>query len=131
NIKMGLLSIEVGMGLVVIFMAMYYGLMGIIADLALVMNLVLVVAILSLLGATLTLPGIAGMVLTVALAADANVLIFERIREELRNGMGIQASIHAGYERALVTIVDANVTTLIVAVVLFSLGSSVVKSFAV
>src|SRR4029078_2621371 len=104
---------------------------GLIADLALGLNLVLIVAVLSLLGATLTLPGIAGMILTVGMAADANVLIFERIREELRNGAGIQASIHAGYERAFVTIVDANLTTLIVAVVLFSLGSSVVKSFAV
>ncbi len=131
NIHMGLMSVIVGFSLVVLFMAFYYRLMGFVADLALGMNLILIVAILSLLGATLTLPGIAGMVLTVALAADANVLIFERIREELRNGVGIQASIHAGYERALVTIVDANVTTLIVAIVLFSLGSSVVKSFAV
>jgi len=131
NIHMGLMSVVVGFLLVVLFMAFYYRAMGLIADLALGMNLILIVAILSLLGATLTLPGIAGMVLTVAMAADANVLIFERIREELRNGAGIQASIHAGYERALVTIVDANVTTLIVAIVLFSLGSSVVKSFAV
>ncbi len=131
NIHMGMLSIVVGFSLVVIFMALYYGVMGIIADLALAMNLVLIVAIMSLLGATLTLPGIAGMVLTVAMAADANILIFERIREELRNGMGIQASIHAGYERAFVTIVDANITTLIVTIVLFSLGSGAVKSFAV
>ena len=102
-----------------------------IADVALSMNLVLIVAILSLLGATLTLPGIAGVVLTMGMAVDANVLIFERIREELRNGMGVQASIHAGYDRAFMTIVDANMTTLIVAVVLFSLGSGVVKNFAV
>lgn len=131
NIHMGVLSVEVGFFLVVLFMALYYHVLGIVADIALGMNLVLIVAILSLLGATLTLPGIAGMVLTVGMAADANVLIFERIREELRNGIGIQASIHAGYERALVTIVDANVTTLIVAVVLFSLGSGAVKNFAV
>lgn len=131
NIRMGITSIGVGFMLVVIFMAIYYRFMGIVADIALGMNLILIVAILSLLGATLTLPGIAGMILTVAMAADANILIFERIREELRNGSGIQASIHAGYERAFVTIVDANLTTLIVAVVLFSLGSSVVKSFAV
>lgn len=131
NIRLGLTSIIVGFLLVVIFMALYYRVMGLIADLALGMNLILIVAILSLLGATLTLPGIAGMILTVAMAADANILIFERIREEIRNGAGIQASIHAGYERAFVTIVDANLTTLIVAVVLFSLGSSVVKSFAV
>ncbi len=131
NIHMGLLSIEVGMGLVIIFMALYYGVMGIIADIALAMNLVLVVALLSLLGATLTLPGIAGLVLTVAMAADANVLIFERIREELRRGMGVQASIHAGYERAFITILDANITTLIVMMILFSLGSGVIKGIAI
>lgn len=131
NIHMGVLSVEVGFILVVIFMALYYGLMGIIADAALGMNLVLIVAILSLLGATLTLPGIAGIVLTVGMAVDANVLIFERIREELRNGMSVQASIQAGYDRALITIIDANVTTLIVAVVLFSLGSGTVKNFAI
>lgn len=131
NIHMGVLSVVVGFALVVVFMALYYGVMGLIANLALAMNLVLIVASLSLLGATLTLPGIAGMVLTVGMAVDANVLIFERIREELRNGLGIQSSIHAGYERAFATIVDANVTTLIVAVVLFSLGSGAVKGFAV
>jgi preprotein translocase subunit SecD len=131
NIHMGILSVEVGFLMVVLFMACYYGLMGIIADLALAMNLVLIVALLSILGATLTLPGIAGMVLTVGMAVDANVLIFERIREELRNGLGVQASIHAGYERALMTIIDANLTTLIVAIVLFSLGSGAVKGFAV
>lgn len=131
NIHMGLLSIVVGMGLVIVFMALYYGVMGIIADLALAMNLVLVVAILSLLGATLTLPGIAGLILTVAMAADANVLIFERIREEIRRGMGVQASIHAGYERAFVTILDANVTTLIVMMILFSMGSGMIKGIAI
>ncbi len=131
NIHKGVMSVAVGFLLIVLFMAFYYRGMGLIADLALGVNLLLIVAILSLLGATLTLPGIAGIVLTVAMAADANVLIFERIREELRNGAGVQASIYAGYEKALVTIVDANVTTLIVAIVLFSLGSSVVKSFAV
>lgn len=131
NIHKGVMSVEVGFVLVVIFMAFYYGLMGIIADLALTMNLVLIVALLSILGATLTLPGIAGIVLTMGMAVDANVLIFERIREEIRNGAGIQASIHAGYERALITIIDANITTLIVAIVLFSLGSGTVKAFAV
>jgi preprotein translocase subunit SecD len=131
NIHKGVMSVAVGFLCIVLFMALYYRGMGLIADLALGVNLLLIVAILSLLGATLTLPGIAGIVLTVAMAADANVLIFERIREELRNGAGVQASIYAGYEKALVTIVDANVTTLIVAIVLFSLGSSVVKSFAV
>lgn len=131
NIHMGVLSVEVGFILVVLFMAIYYGMMGLVADLALFMNLVLIVAVLSLLGATVTLPGIAGIVLTMGMAVDANVLIFERIREELRNGVGVQSSIHAGYDRAFMTIVDANVTTLIVAVVLFSLGSGTVKNFAV
>ncbi|MES2217275.1 MAG: protein translocase subunit SecD [Pseudomonadota bacterium] len=131
NIHMGVLSVVVGFVLVVIFMALYYGVMGLIADAALAMNLVLIVAILSLLGATLTLPGIAGMVLTVGMAVDANVLIFERIREELRQGIGVQGSIHSGYARAFATIVDANVSTLIVAIVLFSLGSGAVKGFAV
>ncbi len=131
NIHMGIMSVGVGFMLVVLFMAFYYRAMGLIADLALTMNLVLIVAVLSLLGATLTLPGIAGVVLTMGMAVDANVLIFERIREEIRNGVSIQASIHAGYERAFTTIVDANITTLIVAIVLFSLGSGTVKNFAV
>jgi len=131
NIHQGVMSVATGFIMVVIFMALYYGVMGLIADLALTMNLVLIVAILSLLGATITLPGIAGMVLTMGMAVDANVLIFERIREELRQGVGIQASIHAGYDRAFMTIVDANVTTLIVAIVLFSLGSGTIKNFAV
>lgn len=131
NIQMGVWSVELGMALVVIFMALYYGVMGVVADVALVMNLVLIVAVLSLLGATLTLPGIAGIVLTVGMAVDANVLIFERIREELRRGMGVQASIYAGYERAFTTILDANLTTLIVMLILFSMGSGVVKGIAI
>ncbi len=131
NIQMGIMSVEVGMGLGIVVMALYYGLMGIVADIALVMNLVLLVALLSLLGATLTLPGIAGIVLTVGMAVDANVLIFERIREELRRGAGVQASIHAGYERAFITIFDANITTLIVMMILFSLGSGVIKGIAI
>ena len=131
NIHMGVLSVEVGMALVIVFMAVYYGVMGLIADLALLLNLVLIVALLSVIGATLTLPGIAGIVLTVGMAVDANVLIFERIREELRRGMGLQASIHAGYERAFVTILDANITTLIVMMILFSMGSGVVKGIAI
>lgn len=131
NIHQGILSVEVGMALVIAFMAFYYGVMGLIADLALLVNLVMIVAVLSILGATLTLPGIAGIVLTMGMAVDANVLIFERIREELRNGMGVQASIFSGYEKAFVTILDANITTLIVAMVLFGLGSGVVKGVAV
>lgn len=131
NIQMGVLSVEVGMALVVIFMALYYGVMGLFADLALVMNLVLIMALLSLLGATLTLPGIAGIVLTMGMAVDANVLIFERIREELRRGIGLQSSIYAGYARAFTTILDANITTLIVMMILFSLGSGVIKGIAI
>lgn len=131
NIHMGVLSVEVGLGLVVVFMALYYGAMGLVANIALLLNLVLIVAVLSILGATLTLPGIAGIVLTMGMAVDANVLIFERIREELRNGMGVHASIFAGYEKAFVTILDANITILIVAMVLFGLGSGVVKGVAV
>lgn len=131
NINKGILSVEVGFLLVVLFMIAYYRWFGLFADLALVLNLLLIVAVMSILGAVMTLPGIAGIVLTVGMAVDANVLIFERIREELRNGITVQAAIHTGYERALTTIVDANVTTLIVAIVLFSLGSGAVKGFAI
>lgn len=131
NIHRGIISVLVGFVLIVIFMAFYYGLMGIIANLALFMNVVFIVAIMSLLGVTLSLPGIAGIVLTMGIAVDSNVLIFERIREELRNGVSIQAAIHAGYERALATIVDANVTTLIAAFALFGLGTGAVQGFAV
>jgi len=131
NIHKGILSVEAALAVVIIFMALYYGLFGIIADIALLSNLVLLVALLSLLGATLTLPGIAGIVLTMGMAVDANVLIYERIREELRNGVTPQAAIFAGYERALVTIIDANVTTLIVAMVLFGIGTDAVKGFAI
>jgi len=131
NIEMGWHSVMLGMALVIVFMAIYYRLFGILANVALLMNLVLIVALLSLLGATLTLPGIAGIVLTMGMAVDANVLIFERIREELRRGVAVQASIHAGYERAFVTIFDANVTTLIVMLILFSVGSGVIKGIAI
>lgn len=131
NIHKGVLSVEIAMAIVIVFMALYYRVFGLIADMALVINLVLLVALLSMLGMTLTLPGIAGIVLTVGMAVDANVLIYERIREELRLGASIQASIHSGYERAFTTIVDANVTTLIVALILFSVGTGPVKGFAV
>ncbi|AHF04795.1 preprotein translocase subunit SecD [Marichromatium purpuratum 984] len=131
NIDQGFRSVMIGLGLVVLFMALYYRVFGLVADLVLVVNLVMIVAVLSLLQATLTLPGIAGIVLTVGMAVDANVLIFERIREEIRNGSTPQASIRAGYDKALSTIVDANVTTLIAAVVLFSFGTGPVKGFAV
>jgi preprotein translocase subunit SecD len=131
NIHMGVMSTLIGSLIVIIFMAIYYRLFGIIADLALILNIVFIVAVLSILGATLTLPGIAGILLTVRMAVDANVLINERIREELRNGVSPQASIYAGYERAFTTIVDANVSVLIVMVVLFALGSGAVQGFAV
>jgi len=131
NIDQGFLSVVIGFILVVLFMAVYYRVFGLVADLVLLVNLVLIVAVLSLLQATLTLPGIAGIVLTVGMAVDANVLIFERIREETRNGNSPQASIHAGYEKALSTILDANITTLIAAVVLFSFGTGPIKGFAV
>ncbi|MCB1827370.1 MAG: protein translocase subunit SecD [Coxiellaceae bacterium] len=131
NIEMGVLSCEVGSLLVILFMALYYRLFGLVANFALIMNVIFVVAVMSILGATMTLPGIAGIVLTVGMAVDANVLINERIREELRNGMSPQAAIHSGYDRAFSTIVDANVTTLIVAVVLYALGTGSVQGFAV
>jgi preprotein translocase subunit SecD len=125
------MSVVIGFVLVMIFMAVYYRVFGLVANLALTMNLLLIVAILSMLQATLTMPGIAGIVLTVGMAVDANVLIFERIREELRNGNSPQASIHAGYEKALSTITDANITTLIAAMVLFIFGTGPIKGFAV
>ena len=131
NIEQGFQSVMIGFVLVLVFMALYYKSFGLIANIALTANLVFIVAILSLLQATLTLPGIAGIVLTVGMAVDANVLIFERIREEIRNGNSPQASIHAGYEKAFSTITDANVTTLLAAIVLFSLGTGPVKGFAV
>jgi preprotein translocase subunit SecD len=131
NIRMGIISILVGMSLVLLAMIFYYGVFGLIADVALMINVVLLISILSMIGATLTLPGMAGIVLTVGMAVDANVLIFERIREELRTGMTPQAAIHSGFERALSTIVDANVTTLIVGIILFTVGTGPVKGFAV
>lgn len=131
NIQMGILSCEVASIIIIIFMAFYYRLFGVIANFALISNLILLIAVMSVLGFTLTLPGIAGIVLTVGMAIDANVLINERIREELRVGMSPQASIHVGYERAFTTIVDANVTALIVAAVLYSLGTGAVQGLAV
>ena len=131
NIDQGFQSVMIGMLIVMVFMVMNYKVFGLVANLALLTNLVLVVAVLSMLQATLTLPGIAGIVLTVGMAVDANVLIFERIREEISIGSTPQASIFAGYEKALSTIVDANITTLIAAVVLFSFGTGPVKGFAV
>ena len=131
NIELGVKSVTFGMVLVLLFMLVVYRGFGVFANIALAMNLVLLVAFMSLLGATLTLPGIAGIVLTVGMAVDANVLIFSRIREELAAGASIQGSISAGYDRAFVSILDANITTLIVALILFLIGSGPVQGFAV
>jgi len=131
NIDQGFLSVIIGFVLVLVFMLLYYRAFGLFANTALGLNLVLIVAVLSMFQATLTLPGVAGILLTVGMAVDANVLIFERIREELRNGNTPQASIHLGYDRALSTIVDANITTLIAAIVLFNFGTGPIKGFAV
>lgn len=131
NIKAGFKSVVIGFVLVLIFMAFYYRVFGLVANLALTLNLVLIVAILSFLQATLTLPGIAGIVLTVGMAVDANVLIFERIKEELRNGLTPQTAINSGYEKAFSTIADANITTLIAAIVLYGMGTGPIKGFAI
>lgn len=131
NIRQGFQAILVGFIAVMIFVVVYYRVFGLIANVALTLNLVLLVAILSMFQATLTLPGVAGILLTVGMAVDANVLIFERIREEIRNGNTPQASIHAGYEKALGTIADANITTLIAAVMLFNFGTGPIKGFAI
>lgn len=130
NINQGLMSVIIGFILVLIIMAWRYKAFGLIANVALTVNLIVIVAVLSLLQATLTLPGIAGIVLTVGMAVDANVLIFERIREEMKKS-SIQTAIHAGYEKAFVTIADANITTLIAAIVLFSFGTGPIKGFAI
>ncbi len=131
NIDRGFNAIQIGFLAVIIFMAVYYRAFGIVADVALLSNLIFIVAMLSVLGASLTLPGIAGIVLTVGMAVDANVLIFERIREELSAGASPQAAIDSGYGKALSSITDANVTTLIAAVVLFALGTGPIKGFAI
>lgn len=131
NIAQGLNSVVIGMVFVLVFMLLWYKGFGLVANVALLVNLVLIVAVLSMLQATLTLPGIAGIVLTVGMAVDANVLIFERIREEIRIGNTPQASIHAGYDKALSTIMDANITTLIAAVVLYIFGTGPIKGFAI
>ena len=131
NIQKGFTAVAIGFLAVVIFMALYYKVFGVVADMALLTNLVLVIALLSMLQASLTLPGIAGIVLTVGMAVDANVLIFERIREEIRLGNSPQASIQAGYQKAFSSIADANITTLIAAVVLFTFGTGPIRGFAV
>ena len=131
NIKMGIISVILGLSLVVIVMLLYYSLFGLIANLALLLNLILLIAGMSLIGATLTLPGIAGIVLTLGMAVDANVLIFERIREEMQKDISALTSIKRGFEYALATIVDSNLTTLIVGIILFFVGTGSIKGFAV
>ena len=131
NIEVGVKSVQLGLLLVLIFMMVFYKVFGLAANIALAVNLVLLVAIMSLLGATLTLPGIAGIVLTVGMAVDANVLIFSRIKEELKAGAPPQSAINAGFDRAFTTILDANITTLIVAIILYGIGTGPVKGFAV
>ncbi len=132
NVELGMQAIMWGFVLVLGFMIMYYKKFGLVANLALAANLVLIVGVMSLIpGATLTLPGMAGIVLTVGMAVDANVLIFERIREELREGQSVQQSIHRGYDSAFSTIFDANITTLIAAIILFAVGTGPIKGFAV
>ena len=131
NIKMGVTSVQIGFALVMLFMALFYRVFGLLANVALTLNLVMIIAVMSMLGATLTLPGIAGIVLTVGMAVDANVLIFERIKEEFRSGAPVQSAINSGFGRAFSTILDANVTTLIAAVILFAMGTGPVKGFAV
>ena len=125
------MSVQIGLALVAVFMMVYYRLFGVVAMLGLSINLVLLIAAMSILSATLTLPGIAGIVLTVGMAVDANVLIFARIREELRAGLSPQQAINAGYDRAFVTIMDANITTLLVALILYAVGAGPVRGFAV
>jgi len=131
SIAAGKVAAIVGLVLVVVFMGVAYGLFGLMADVALLLNMILIAAALSVLGATLTLPGIAGIVLTIGMAVDANVLVFERIREEVRAGRTPISAIDAGYSRAITTIIDANVTTLIAAVLLYAFGSGPVRGFAV
>ncbi len=131
NIKQGVLSVQIGLAMVAVFMALYYRVFGVAAVIALSANMVLLIAVMSALSATLTLPGIAGIVLTVGMAVDANVLIFARIREELKNRASPQQAISSGFDRAFVTIMDANITTLLVAVILYAVGTGPVKGFAV
>src|SRR6185312_15483665 len=131
NIQQGVLALIVGMAGVFLFMAIYYKTFGIVADLVLLANVVVLTALLSMMHQVLSLPGIAGIILTVGMAVDANVLIYERIREELRNGVSPQAAIRAGFEKAFSAIADSNVTTLIAGVVLWIFGSGAIRGFAV
>ncbi|MGB0360458.1 MAG: protein translocase subunit SecD, partial [Endozoicomonas sp.] len=131
NIQMGIHSTVIGLILLLIFMVVVYRVFGLLANIALAMNLILLMAVMSLFGATLTMPGIAGIVLTLGMAVDANVLIFSRIREEVRSGRPIQRAIHDGFDRAFVSIFDGNITTLLVGIILFAVGTGPIKGFAV
>lgn len=131
NIRLGVTSAQIGLLVVMLFMLFYYRLFGLFANISLAVNIILLMACMSLLGATLTLPGIAGIVLTMGMAVDANVLIFSRIKEELAAGLPSQQAIHSGFNRAFITILDANITTLLVAIILFAVGTGSVKGFAV
>ncbi|WP_299200502.1 protein translocase subunit SecD [uncultured Amphritea sp.] len=131
NIQLGMMSVQIGFALVMLFMVAYFRVFGLLANIALTFNLMMLLAVMSIMSATLTLPGIAGIVLTVGMAVDANVLIFSRIREELKNGMPAQSAISAGFDRAFSTIFDANITTLLAAVILFAMGTGPVKGFAI
>jgi len=131
NIQKGVTALVVGMAALFVFMIIYYQVFGIVADLVLLSNVVLLTALLSMLDVVLSLPGIAGIILTVGMAVDANVLIYERIREELRNGVSPQAAIKAGFEKAFSAILDSNVTTFIAGVVLFIFGTGAIKGFAI
>ena len=131
NIAKGVTATQVGFALVLVFMVLVYRAFGVFAGIALSFNLVLLLALMSMLGATLTLPGIAGIVLTLGMAVDANVLIFSRIKEEIANGMSPQRAVHEGFDKAFSAIVDGNLTTLLVGVILFAMGSGPIKGFAV
>ena len=131
NIENGMRAMLYGLAFLALFMFIYYGAFGLVANLALIFNMILLVGVMSMIpGATMTLPGIAGIVLTIGMAVDANVLIFERIREEIRNNRGVQQAINLGYERAFVTILDSNITSILVALILFAVGTGAVKGFA-
>ena len=131
SIKKGTYSMMLGLLIVIVFMVIYYRLSGFVADLALILNILFIMAVLAAFHATLTLPGIAGIILTIGMAVDANVLVFERIREELRSGKTIRAAIDAGYGRAFTTILDANLTTFLTALVLYQFGTGPIQGFAV
>jgi len=131
SINSGIMAAVAGLALVVLFMIVYYGLSGLIADIAVVVNIGFILAIMSMLQGTLTMPGIAGMILTIGMAVDANVIIFERIRENLRQGKTVRSAVDGGFNRAMVTIIDANITTLITALVLYQFGTGAIKGFAV